>query len=86
MCRGIRSLSRGLAAITVFTSLCAIGCTSPQVPPRAPVHSDPAPTSQHPTPPAPPIRASLKQPIARAPRYFRATPRSLLLFFQQPGR
>ena len=33
-----------------------------------------------------PIRVSIKQLISRAPRYFRATPRSLLLFFQQPGR
>jgi hypothetical protein len=33
-----------------------------------------------------PIRVSIEQLIERAPRYFRATPRSLLLFFQQPGR
>ncbi|HET7050991.1 MAG TPA: glycosyltransferase family 39 protein [Solirubrobacteraceae bacterium] len=33
-----------------------------------------------------PIRVSIEQLISRAPRYFRATPRSLLLFFQQPGR
>jgi uncharacterized membrane protein len=33
-----------------------------------------------------PIRVSIEQLIKRAPRYFRATPRSLLLFFQQPGR
>jgi hypothetical protein len=33
-----------------------------------------------------PLRVSIKQLISRAPRYFRATPRSLLLFFQQPGR
>jgi hypothetical protein len=33
-----------------------------------------------------PIRVNIQQLIARAPRYFRATPRSLLLFFQQPGR
>jgi hypothetical protein len=33
-----------------------------------------------------PIRVSIRQLIARAPRYFRATPQSLLLFFQQPGR
>jgi hypothetical protein len=33
-----------------------------------------------------PIRVDIKQLIRRAPRYFRATPRSLLLFFQQPGR
>ena len=33
-----------------------------------------------------PIRVSIKQLISRASRYFRATPRSLLLFFQQPGR
>jgi hypothetical protein len=33
-----------------------------------------------------PIRVNIHQLIARAPRYFRATPQSLLLFFQQPGR
>jgi mannosyltransferase len=33
-----------------------------------------------------PIRINIQQLIARAPRYFRATPRALLLFFQQPGR
>lgn len=33
-----------------------------------------------------PIRVDIAQLIMRAPRYFRATPRSLLLFFQQPGR
>ena len=33
-----------------------------------------------------PLRVSIKQLISRAPRYFRATPRWLLLFFQQPGR
>jgi hypothetical protein len=33
-----------------------------------------------------PIRVSIERLISRAPRYFRATPRSLLLFFQQPGR
>ena len=33
-----------------------------------------------------PIRVDIAQLITRAPRYFRATPRSLLLFFQQPGR
>jgi 4-amino-4-deoxy-L-arabinose transferase-like glycosyltransferase len=33
-----------------------------------------------------PIRVSIHRLIAMAPRYFRLTPRSLLLFFQQPGR
>jgi 4-amino-4-deoxy-L-arabinose transferase-like glycosyltransferase len=32
-----------------------------------------------------PIRVNIQQLVRRAPRYFRATPRSLLLFFQQPG-
>jgi mannosyltransferase len=33
-----------------------------------------------------PIRVSIDELIKLAPRYFRATPKSLLLFFQQPGR
>ena len=33
-----------------------------------------------------PIRVSIDQLIKLAPRYFKATPKSLLLFFQQPGR
>jgi hypothetical protein len=33
-----------------------------------------------------PIRVNIQQLIRRAPRYFRATPRSLLLFFQPRDR
>jgi hypothetical protein len=33
-----------------------------------------------------PIRVNIHRLIKLAPRYFRLTPRSLLLFFQQPGR
>jgi hypothetical protein len=33
-----------------------------------------------------PMRVTIKQLIALAPRYFRLTPQSLLIFFQRPGR